>query len=98
MITRDTVVVRAEGQVSSTLSGEEVILNLENGVYYGLDEIGARVWSLIETPHAVAEICDAILDEYEVERERCEADVIALLQDMDKEHLVRKVHHDVEAT
>lgn len=96
MITPTTVVSRAEEQVSSTLAGEEVILNLKSGVYYGLDEVGARVWSLMETPRSVAEICDVLTEEYEVERARVEADVLALLKEMDKERLV-KTQRDAEA-
>jgi hypothetical protein len=76
-------------QVSSDLAGETVILNLDTGIYYGLvDEVGARIWSLMQAPRTVAEIRDAILEEYEVAPERCEHDLLALLERLAAEGLV----------
>ncbi len=87
----NSVVSRSPGQVSSDLDGEEVILNLESGVYYGLDAVGARIWSLIKQPCTVASICDVILAEYDVESERCRQDVLALLSQLAEAKLV-EVH------
>jgi len=84
-----SVVVAAEGQVSSDLGGEVAILELEAGVYYGLDEVGARIWSLIQEPRSVDEVRDILLEEYEVEPERCQHDLIALLQRLAEEGLVK---------
>jgi hypothetical protein len=75
----DSTVVAAESQVSSDLGGEIAILELKSGAYYGLDDVGAQVWQLIQDPKRVSEIRDALLEEYEVEPERCERDLIALL-------------------
>jgi hypothetical protein len=84
----NTIVVAVQGQVSSDLGGEVVILSLEDGIYYGLDEVGARVWSLIQTPTAVASIRDAILEEYDVDAPQCEHDLLALLDDLAARGLV----------
>jgi len=80
--------VAARDQVSSNLDGEAAILNLKNGVYYGLDPVGARIWSLIQEPTTVAELRDAIVEEYEVEPDRCERDLLALLRDLAAEGLI----------
>jgi hypothetical protein len=72
----------SQDQVSCDLSGESAILNLKAGVYYGLNEVGTRVWKLLQEPKKVSELRDAILKEYEVERHRCEADIMGLLQDL----------------
>jgi hypothetical protein len=87
-ISRDSTVVAAEGQVSSALGGEVAILDLKAGTYYGLDAVGAQVWELIQEPKRVSEVRDAILEEYEVEPDRCERDVITLLQRLADEGLV----------
>jgi hypothetical protein len=76
------MVVVSQDQVSCDLSGESAILNLKAGVYYGLNEVGSRIWKLIQEPKRVGELRDAILEEYEVEPRRCEADIIALLRDL----------------
>ena len=82
MLSNDSIVVVSPDQVSSDLAGEIVMLNLKNGTYYGLDQVGARVWGLIEQPRRVAAIRDAILEEYDVEPERCERDLLALLGEL----------------
>ena len=88
MISKGAIVVATREQVSSDLAGEVVILNLNRGVYYGLDEVGALVWNLIQEPRPVEAIRDAILEGYEVEPDRCERDLLALLQDMEAAGLV----------
>jgi len=79
-ISRDSMVVVSQDQVSCDLSGESAILNLKAGVYYGLNEVGTRIWKLIQEPRRVGDLRDTILEEYEVEPDRCEADIMALLQ------------------
>jgi hypothetical protein len=88
MISKDSTVVVSKNQVSSDLAGEVVMLNLNNGTYYGLDEVGACVWSLIQEPRSVAAIRDWIVEEYDVEPEVCESDILALLADMEHAGLI----------
>lgn len=78
-ILESSVVAVSTEQISSDLGGEAVILNLKSGVYYGLDEVGATVWNLIQEPHTVSEIKQTLLEEYEVEIEQCQRDLMALL-------------------
>jgi hypothetical protein len=88
VVSGDSTVVAAKDQVSSDLGGEVAILDLKAGVYYGLDAVGARIWSLIQEPRTVNEIRDILLEEYEVEPERCEHDLLALLRRLADEGLV----------
>ena len=76
------MVVVSQDQVSCDLSGESAILNLKAGVFYGLNEVGTRIWKLMQEPRRVGELRDAILEDYEVEPDRCEADIMTLLQDL----------------
>ena len=87
-ITADSVVVQAPDQLSSDLSGEAVVLDLGEGIYYGLDEVGARIWELVKEPRAVGDVRDRLLAEYDVERDRCEQDVIALVSELAENGLV----------
>jgi hypothetical protein len=84
---RSTVVV-SKDQLSCDLAGEAAILNIKDGVYYALDEVGARVWTLIQEPLTVREIRDTIVKEYDVEPDRCESDLFALLQDLADKGLI----------
>ena len=83
-----SVVCASAHQLSSDVSGEAVILDLERSVYYGLDPVGATVWRLLTVPRPVNELVDAVLAEFEVDREQCERDVVALLQEMAARGLV----------
>ena len=83
--TREPAVCAVPDQVTCDLSGEAVILQLQDGIYYGLNPVGACIWNLIQTPKTISEVRDAILDEYDVTPEQCEADVRALVAEM-KEH------------
>jgi Coenzyme PQQ synthesis protein D (PqqD) len=84
----DSTVVVSESQVSSELGEEVAILDLKAGTYYGLDSVGARVWELMQTPKSVSEIRNILLREYDVDPERCERDLHALLQRLVAEGLV----------
>ena len=74
-----TQVKASTDQVSCDLAGEAAILDLKNGIYYGLDPVGARIWELIQAPREVQEITSLLLDEYDVEAAQCQNDVVALL-------------------
>lgn len=84
----DSTVVAAEGQVSSDFGEEVAILDFKAGVYYGLDDVGARVWQLVQEPKKVREIRNALLEEYEVAPDRCERDLVALLRNLAGENLI----------
>lgn len=88
MISDRSVVVAAKDQVSCDLAGEAAILNIKSGVYYGLDPVGARIWTLMQEPRAVAEIQNTITGEYDVEPERCARDLIGLLEKLLAEGLI----------
>lgn len=92
MIALQTRVVASKNQLSTEMADETVILNLQNGVYYGLDAVGSFIWKLIQEPQDVRAICDAVLGEYDVEPERCEQDIMNLLQELIEHGLVELPH------
>lgn len=75
----DTLLRRSPQQVSTPLGDELVIMHIASGYYYALNEIGARVWSLLEVPTTFAHLLDCLVDEYEVERQTCERDLKKIL-------------------
>lgn len=83
-----SIVVMASNQVSCPLGEESAILNLKNSVYYGLDPVGARVWTLLQQPRSIGELRDTLLSEYEVEAARCEQDLVVLLEKMRDQGLI----------
>ena len=84
-------IVVSDEQVFTTLGGEAVILGMRDGVYYGLDAVGARVWELIALPRRVGDLVATIVAEFDVTPDRCERDVVALLDDLAARGLVREL-------
>ena len=88
-----SIVVAGKGQLASTVGSETVILGVQEGRYYGVNAVGARIWQMIQTPMAVADIRDALVAEYAVDAQRCEADLIRLIDQMAEVRLV-EIHSD----
>ncbi|MFQ5738831.1 MAG: PqqD family peptide modification chaperone [Acidobacteriota bacterium] len=63
-------------------------MNLKSGIYYGLKSLGTHIWSLIQEPRSVSEVRDAILKEYQVGRERCESDLLAVVEQLAAQGLI----------
>jgi hypothetical protein len=82
------VVVAGQDQVSSLVAGETIILSLQTGMYYGLNSVGARIWALVRTPTRVGDICDAVLQEYDVGEDRCQRDVVSVLRQLAAQGLI----------
>jgi hypothetical protein len=74
--------------MASDLAGEMVLLNLADGVYYGLDAVGAHVWRLLNQPRTVRAVVDDVVALYHVDRTRCENDVLTFLEDLSAHGLV----------
>lgn len=87
-ISESSTVVAVSDQVSSDLGGEAVILNMKTGIYHGLNEVGAKIWDLIEQPKTVKEIHNLLVEEYEVEPEVCKNDLLSLLKNLQSVGLI----------
>jgi hypothetical protein len=87
-ITRSSIVVASRDQVASDLGGETVLLGLRTARYYGLADVGARIWELVREPISVSAISETIAREYEVSLERCEADVLRFLEELAEQELI----------
>ena len=76
------LVRRNSGALSAEIDGEVVALDVPRGACYGMDSVAAHVWRLIESPMAVASICDTLTTLYDVEAAICRRDVLDLLEDL----------------
>lgn len=71
----DATVRVPEDVVFRELDGEAVILNLESGMYFGLDEVGTRMWQLLDTHGSLRRTLEALEAEYDAPAERLAADL-----------------------
>ena len=84
----DTTLVASSHQVSTTLSGEAVILHVTDGLYYGLNQVGARAWELLQQPATLQQVVDTVVTEFEVEPAKAKADLLALATDLQAKGLL----------
>lgn len=84
----DTVVRRTDSLSSVDVNGESVILNVDSGTYFGLDGVGARIWSLLESPVTYGELVRVVVNEYEVDRDTAESDIADLVRELEQKGLV----------
>ena len=97
----DKVKVKVKGQVelnnlvcqnkdidASDLDGEKVMMNLDKGQYFMMNEVASRIWDIIENEVAVSSVVDTLLEEYDVEKNDCEETVLDFLTKMKKAELI----------
>ena len=85
----ESALLTADPDVLATEFGDEVVLlNLRDGVYYGLENVGAFVWRMLRHPVTMQAICDAIVDGYDVDRGRCERDLRTIIADLTNHGLI----------
>ena len=89
IIALTSTVVATKDQISTEMSDETVILNLQDGVYYGLDPVGTFIWKNIQEPVTVQKVHDAILSEYAVDPALAQADLINLLTKLHEHNLIQ---------
>ena len=88
MLRDDQRITIREEVLSRQLDGEAVLLDLQSGTYFGLNEIGALVWDLVSAGKTVGEIRVGLLEAYEVEPEVVDADLERLIDDLQRRGLV----------
>ena len=88
---RDSV-SRGEHVVSRDLGGESVLLNLDSGQYYGLDEVGGRIWSLLAECQQLRIVHQQLVQEYDVEPAEAERDLLRIVRELNEHGLVQICH------
>ncbi|MEN9222058.1 MAG: PqqD family peptide modification chaperone [Thermostichus sp. BF3_bins_97] len=96
VITVDSTVVCTGNQISSALEDGAVLLDLESGVYYGLNAVGFQIWNLMKSPIRIGHLLSCLLEDYEVDPQVCEQEVLALAHSLSSEGLIQVVTAPVE--
>ena len=81
-------VIVPDGVLVQELDGESVLLNVNTENYYGLDEIGTRMWMVLKEASSVVQAIETLFDEYEVERTTLESDIDGLLSELLEKKLI----------
>ena len=78
----------SDAAVVRDLDGEAVILNIQSGIYFGLDRIGTRIWQLIDELGDLDSIVRVMADEYDADRDVLRADVESLVAALLEKQLI----------
>jgi hypothetical protein len=79
---------KGEDVVAKVMDGEAVIINLATGTYYSMADVGAAIWSMIESGRRLDEIVAALAQRYDMELSTIQADVLRLADELLREQLV----------
>ncbi len=77
--------------LAQEVSGETVLLDLNGENYFGLNEVGTRIWQLLQAGARVGEVLNTLSDEYDASREQLEQDLNDLLARLLEQELVNQV-------
>jgi len=76
--------------IDGELDGNQVMMHLENGKYFGLNPVGKRIWELLDQPKSFEEIISVLLTDFEVEEPLCRKEVLEFLDKAVKFEIVQK--------
>ena len=85
----DATISIPEDVIFRNLEGEAIILNLATGIYFGLDAVGTRMWTVLAESSSVRCVVDAIREEYDVEPGTAEQDVLDLVTQLAEKGLIQ---------
>lgn len=84
----NTIVVQTTGLDAVDMDEEKVMMNMDRGKYYAFNSIGSRIWELIDKPRSVRDIISKLVEEYDVDTEMCQDNVLAFINRLYDEELV----------
>src|SRR5882724_958114 len=89
VIADGTVISRSPSVLTAEVDGEVVMMSIEQGRYFGLDDIGSDIWKRLDTACSFAELIDRLASDYDADRATIAADVRDLLSRMAEQDVVR---------
>ncbi len=85
------MIKRSDGWLAARVGDELVMMSAKDGVYLGLNEVGACVWDQLAAPREVAELCEGVAAEFETSVEACRPDVEAFLAALEARGAVERL-------
>ncbi len=85
----DSIFEKSGEVIVRVIEGETVLLDLNSGIYYSLDDVGGRIWELIDGEKSLSLIVGTVADEYDVAPAQALEDAVELLADLAGEGLAR---------
>lgn len=87
----DTIIQRNPDLLYNEIDREVVMLSIENSEYYGMDQVGSRIWEILEKPVSLKQLISSLTEEYEVNDQQCAEDIQNFLQGLVRKNLILTV-------
>lgn len=84
----ETMICQNKSLDAADLDGEKVMMNLNKGKYYGLNNVGSRIWELAENQISISDIVKVLKSEYDVESNTCETSVLDFISKLLNEDII----------
>ena len=91
-ISNETVICRSEALLSNNLGDDVVMMDIEQGSYYGLEGVAARIWELTENPVSFGKVCEQLSNEYDILPDKCRQEVTSFLDDLLERKIVMVIN------
>ncbi len=82
---------RIDDVLDADMDNQTVMMDIEQGRYFGLNETGTRIWALLAEPMVIRDLCDQLMTQFDVPQEQCEREVLDYLGSLLARGLIRVV-------
>ena len=77
-----------EDLITSKIGDEVVLMTIENGKYFSINQVGSQIWELIKHPTTAEHVCRELVAKYAVSMEQCLSDTLPFLERLHKGDLL----------
>lgn len=90
-LTLDTRVRQHPDQIAAEADGEVLMMHVESGNYFGLNEVASFIWNQLDEPRTLADLCAATQTAFDVDEARCQSDMLEFMRGMIDDGLAQVV-------
>lgn len=87
----ETVIKRTNKALATGIDDEVVMFDADAGKYYGLNNVAATVWNMLDEPLRIGDICDQLTLEYDVNKVTCLDEVLSFLPQLEEKGLIEVI-------
>ena len=91
MLSSSSTIRRNPDLLHAAAGNDILMMSVEAGAYFGLEQVGARIWEMTADQITVEQICTRLTAEYDVEPDVCEAEVLTFLARLAEQHIIHVV-------
>ena len=85
----DAILTRNADIFSGQIDDELVMVSIDSGSYYVLNSTALRIWELLETPNSIAGICDIMIEEYQINPEDLQSEVLKFVEILSEKQIIK---------